>query len=220
MKFTTLFARCAIASAALLAVAGAHASVVVTSKYSAQMTAVSNFNLPSGNGLQVPVWQVNDNGTDWLAFCIDPTTSMDLKNKANSYVADSTFSGFDNNTSVQRLYSLYYTDTLSKSTALSFQLALWELYNDDGSLTTGAFKGLNGPASSKLIINESASMLLAARADTAFTPKYDFTSYTTAGSQTIVTANLVSAVPEPSTYAMMGLGLAAMGLVARRRKQD
>ena len=34
---------------------------------------------------------------------------------------------------------------------------------------------------------------------------------------TIVAKN-VAAVPEPSTYALMGLGLAAMGLVARRRQ--
>jgi hypothetical protein len=55
---------------------------------------------------------------------------------------------------------------------------------------------------------------------------YDFAINATADGGNIaseadhITVSSVGAIPEPSTYAMMGLGLAVVGFLARRRRQD
>ncbi len=46
-----------------------------------------------------------------------------------------------------------------------------------------------------------------------------FTSGATGSSGSVIDNVLVSAVPEPETYAMLLAGLGLMGVVARRRKQ-
>ncbi|WP_229262740.1 PEP-CTERM sorting domain-containing protein [Duganella radicis] len=47
--------------------------------------------------------------------------------------------------------------------------------------------------------------------------RYDLTWHWTADTQTTITQ--ISAVPEPSSYAMLGAGLASLALVARRRRK-
>ncbi|QBE67603.1 PEP-CTERM sorting domain-containing protein [Pseudoduganella lutea] len=166
---------------------------------------------------------------------------MGMENQ--SYAADSTFKfadltpGVERQTSIARLYGLYYdkitgADEASKDLSLSFQLALWELYNDDATfetaatgklavnntITGGRGNGAGGYAGAAPIVTDAYKMLAEAKDKSlAYTQQYTFTRYTSGTSQDFVIAQAVSAVPEPSTYAMLGLGLAVVGFAARRR---
>ncbi len=202
----------------------------VTAAYSQSVITKTNFDRASKN-LSVQVWSIADTGV--LALCIDPVTALNANATYNTTGTD--FTGFDGNTTIERLYSLYYADVLSTDAAvakvagLGFQLALWELYSDKtgtyGDLTSGSLStnytatgALSTGKTGKEVIDAANLMIAGAKGDAAITTYYDFTKYSYDGSQSIVSATAIAAVPEPTTWAMMGLGLGVMGLVARRRK--
>lgn len=212
-----------LAAAALLATTGiattsAHAATVnsVTGKL---LFTTANFGR-AGASITVPEWTVTEGAFNTLAFCIEPVTPMTNREG----LTGSAFAGFTGNASVQRLFSVYYP-TLSTASpaasALGFQLALWELYNDNGSLTSGSLAfgtAGNGSELSKAVLNTAAGMLATAQNSAiAIDNKFSFTRYAAAGAQPVVTATAISPVPEPATYAMLGAGLALVGWAARRR---
>lgn len=218
-----VFAKLALAAAALSATCAANAGVVVSSYASAPLLASANFGRAS-NAVNLPVWNIADSDKNLIAFCIEPIVGMNLSKL--DYAA-SAFDGFANNTQVQRLYSLYYgaasgIDAAAKQTALSFQLALWEIYNDNGNTNTGSFSvmaGMNPNADVKNIINAAKTMISAAQdTATAIDKQYVFTRYASQGSQSVVTATAAN-VPEPGSIAMFGLGATMIGLARRRARR-
>ena len=106
-------------------------------------------------------------------------------------------------------------DTLNESVA--FQLAVWEVMNEtSGKLSiTGANKGafyLEAGANSA-VIKLANSWLSATNNDIA--TNFRVTRLVSNGQQDMI---VVNEVPEPSTYALLVAGLAAVGFTARRRK--
>jgi hypothetical protein len=242
----------ALFAPAYAADAPAATSVYIQSHNAQQTVAAKNF--PSQNNRSFPLqsWDVTTaDGAAFLALCIEPGQAMPTGTQSyvatnNFYFAD-TATGASRQGSIERLYGLYYdkitgTDEASKDLSLSFQLALWELYNDDAtfatttsgklavnnnltySSSTGQWRGngVGDHVGADVIVTNAYDMLAAAQ-DTSlkYTQTYTFTRYTGTGQDFVIAkADTVSPVPEPSTYAMLGLGLAVVGFTARRRAKQ
>jgi hypothetical protein len=110
----------------------------------------------------------------------------------NNGVGSGTWS-FDNGTD---LLSGTFSASFSQFTASAFTGSLSYVVTD----TAGTFAGLTGGGTSTVSGTSFDGMF------------YDYSE------QGSLTLNAVAAVPEPSTYALMGLGLAFCGYQVRRRK--
>jgi hypothetical protein len=101
-------------------------------------------------------------------------------------------------------------DTTTEKAA--FQLAIWEALYDGvpGSLAGGNFSVVSAPGA---VVSQANAYLAAAGALTPGSyPTNTLQAFTNPQRQ-----DLVTSVPEPSTYALMFAGLAGMAFVARRR---
>ena len=155
-------------------------------------------------------------GTTFQAFCVDPTeftTAISTTYNASSSLVPP-FSGAQSGW-VSNLYSQSYaTSGSSGANAAAFQIALWELANDDGVLTTGNVIATNPGGAIELA---AAILINSAQNQAPGSTQYSFSLYTNAGKQDYLVAS-VTPVPEPETYAMLLTGLGFLGVVARRRK--
>lgn len=103
-------------------------------------------------------------------------------------------------------------------------LYLWDIANVAGVTSASLVEGENTFSNkvSGLTINANAfslfskSLGLTDAGDAAFSRVTDFGEISTVSTFTAVKS--APAIPEPSTYALMGLGLAGMALAARRRR--
>jgi len=123
---------------------------------------------------------------------------------------------------VTRLFGHAYADSLVNATkAAGFQLALWEVFNDDGNLNSGAVKITSSTNAS--IVSAAQSLLTALPSWTDVGTAYDLKFY---GNDTyqdyIGVAGLIEtsvpAIPEPEQYALLLAGLGVLGWSVRRRK--
>jgi hypothetical protein len=105
-------------------------------------------------------------------------------------------------------------DTLNETVA--FQLSVWEIINETSSTlrvsgsNKGAFFAESGATASQLAL---ANEWLEAVGETR-SSAFSVTRLHSDGHQDMLS---VTAVPEPSTYAMLLAGLGAMGFISRRR---
>jgi hypothetical protein len=125
---------------------------------------------------------------------------------------------------VSNLFGIAYADSIGNATkAAGFQLALWEVFNDDGNLASGnVFKtaGTNPAAVAE------ANRLLANMASTSLaTPStsYALTLFRNSDAQSYLAATpylgvSVMAVPEPKAVVLMLFGLGFLGFASWRRK--
>jgi hypothetical protein len=155
------------------------------------------------------------NATSFQAFCIDPfqwSSSLPL-----SYSAASLSSlGSTQATEVTKLYSQSFNSTLGNSqNSAAFQLALWELSKDDGSLSSGNVQKTNSTTSA--VVTAANSMITNAKTGTMGNDQYAFNLYTNGNNQDYLVAS-VTAVPEPETYAMFLVGMGLISFTARRRR--
>jgi hypothetical protein len=125
------------------------------------------------------------------------------------------------------------TSSIDNVKSAGMQLAVWELLYDGegGSLTTGNFNAGSAPALAKTwaqgllagAATSSANYSISLFADEAYRDKPNFQNFITAkynpgDSCSIGNGSVCPSVPEPSSFALMGLGLFGLAL-SRRRKQ-
>ncbi len=164
--------------------------------------------------------QVRDDKNDptpetFEAFCIDPYQSADTGYTA--YTETTLSSTFSAQTigKIGALFSFnnsYLPSATEKLKAAAFQLALWEVANDNGNLGTGRVQKVYA-TNTDLVTR--AQGLLNGYSNYNGPSLYSFTFYQSASKQDFIVA---TSVPEPETYAMMLAGLGLMGAIARRRK--
>lgn len=212
------------------------ASLMLASHVSLAQTTASVAELSTAAGittnLMLPVNNVNNyfvgsqnisvNGSSFLAYCVDP-----FQYASGTPATYNVYSGFgatqfagQRATDITTLYSQYFASTSGNSTLVNnqnsaaFQLALWELANDDGVLTTG---GVRQTASTNSdVATLAGTMITNAKTGIAGPTQYAFTVYKHQTQQDFLVS--VTAVPEPETYAMLLSGLGLIGVVSRRRK--
>lgn len=157
----------------------------------------------------------NTNGTQkYLAYCIQP--AVDIQQNA-TYTANYNFAPSQ---AVQKLYESSYASTAgNQDRQIAFQLALWELQNDDGDLTLGQqHYALNDAGNPQIDI---AAQMLTNAASFTLTNQYRYVSFSgVANGQPSQELLGVSAVPEADTWAMMTAGLGLVGLIARRKQKN
>ncbi|MEC5161083.1 MYXO-CTERM domain-containing protein [Janthinobacterium sp. CG_23.3] len=213
----TAILRAGVAAAVLtLASAGASAagSNLTATLHGAGMFTASGGAFGPGNSVTPGVWEATYDSNTFLAFCLQPTVAL---NASNNHYGSAAFAASD---SIKRLYEGYYTSSVanlatSYAAAQAFQLALWELNNDNGNLLGGAlkFKNLNNA-----IVLNANTMLGTALGSGAIHNTFNYTSLSSAGVGS-VSQNLlsVSAVPEAQTWAMLVAGLGLLGFMRRRQ---
>lgn len=168
--------------------------------------------------LNINVGTTSSNGTSFLAYCIDPFQAASVT--PTTYTLTSLGSlGSSEAADVTKLYSQSYASTSGNTVnSAAFQLALWELANDDGVLTSGT---VHTTASSDAnVVAAANNMISNARTGAVGPNNYSFNLYTNSNKQDFLVASVssVSPVPEPNTYALMIAGLGLIGFTASRRR--
>lgn len=213
--------------------AAAHASDVYVKEDSLGTGQASgSLDLPVGTNnwwtgfqnISVAADNIGTSAMSFAAYCVDPfhysTTAY------NAYLGPSTANNVTtafaaHATDIQNLFNNYYAGTIgNNANAAAFQLALWEIANDDKNLSTGFVK-TNGGTDLTLIANATT---LLSNLSYSGPNLYNLTVYLVdrpaqAVGQDYIVATLVDPVPEPESYALMLGGLGVMGFIARRRRK-
>jgi len=152
----------------------------------------------------------------FLAFCVDPfqwASGSDLsydKSPLASFLSGSAAKLAE----VTSLFGNAYAGTIGDATkAAGFQLALWEVFNDDQDLSTG---GVRTTGLTHVGAADEAQRLLDELSGWTSTPgtAYQLTMYSSSTHQDFLSA---TPVPEPETAALLLGGLALLGIATRRR---
>lgn len=228
-KLNKLFALTLLASLSLIstqaAADGSSFSAYVSEQNTVNGQSV-NMVLPIQSGAQnyftgsanITVGTTASNGTSFLAYCIDPA-QWASSTPAIYTVSNLSVLGSSQATEVGRLYSQSFASTSGNNlNSAAFQIALWELAKDDGSLTTGAVHTTSSTSAS--VIDAANSMISNAKNGVAGPTSYSFNLYTNSAQQDFLVASVssVSPVPELDTYALMIAGLGLIGFTASRRR--
>jgi hypothetical protein len=159
-------------------------------------------------------------GATFLSYCIELNQSADLYGSNSSYsaVAGGSYSFANPNaaTNLSKLFTFAGSLVNSAPTSAAFQLAVWEIVYESPSnaYAMGSGNAVFGPGQGNATTMQLADTWLSALSTTSATAPIAVLAST--DRQDLVYSG-TAPIPEPSTYALMIAGLAALGFVARRR---
>ena len=198
-----------VAAATVLAAAGAAHAVPVTLTGVTLLAPASGVfgalnGVPYGDGAGALRVDTVEMGS-FVAFCIELDAVL-----SPTYPVTYNYTTYTQD-GVARVLGIYGAGGYSPAAA---QVAIWEALYDSvaGDLSAGVFT-FNAPAG---LLTESTALLAAAAGLSV--GQYDPNSMRALENSSY--QDLVTVVPEPSTYALLLAGLIGIGFVARRRSQD
>lgn len=166
--------------------------------------------------------------TSFAAYCIDPAhfANGSYLSYLDVTAVSVPIAFAPRATDIQKLFDMYYGGTTTgpnqAAKSAAFQLALWEIANDDSSLTSG---GVQKTGSTTPSLVTDTNTILASYASYAGPQIYDLKVYLVDRSQPGPNGTnynkgqdyiVAMPVPEPSTYALLVAGLGFVAFSARR----
>jgi hypothetical protein len=174
-------------------------------------------------------------GETFLGYCVDLFNSAAAKGTGVKYDKVDYANGLNPYDGIAKLITFNGgLSNASASDSAAMQLAVWNIvYDTDLTVSSGAFR-VSSVGGSNVVAKANALLAGAAGVTTnlynvSLLSDNDYATVGKAGYQDYITASLNSggscglgndvcnAVPEPSTFALMGLGM--FGLVLRRRRK-
>jgi len=171
------------------------------------LAAAGGFNITSGN-------------QSFLAYCIELTqnTYFGAINTYTSLSPSSYFSSSKVSTDLGRLFGTFGSSINTTDESAAFQMAVWEIVyeNGNGNNKYDVTKG-SAQFNSFSAVETQANYYLSHLGNTSSS----LTVFSNGKYQDLIAAVVpTSPVPEPSSIALIGAGLAALGFVARRKKAN
>jgi hypothetical protein len=201
-----------------------------TAATSAQAATVklTSFTFPSANSVSVSTPNYSGqagqfsgllNGNSFVTYCTDLFQNFTFNTTYNYSVVDgATAWGATRSQDLNRLMSaaLFYSVPTNAAQSAAVQAAVWEvLYETSGTydLNAGTFKANSGNATTQGYLSALNAAAWANLPNVPITHKVD-QLYNRERQDFMV----ITAVPEPGTYAMMIAGLGMLGFIGRRRR--
>jgi hypothetical protein len=163
------------------------------------------------------------NGKSFAAFCVElgQFTSSSFK----TYQVGSFDAAQGRN--LQNLFSASYASVDTNSERAAFQLAVWELTHESKSGKFSVTEGSSDADGQGFNLNDSSDNYnslkklsndyLSAGAAYQGSGLFQIDKLSNASHQDLLRFNAVTAVPEPTSYALLLAGLGVIGFVSRRR---
>jgi hypothetical protein len=181
---------------------------ITGSVFSGQNVAMGSYNLSIlGEGV-------------FSGFCVDPYQSASSVytqyTKSSLDASDFNNNGATRFANVQKLFDNAYGTLTNAVQTAGFHLALWEIFHDNGSVTTGNIKGMQGTNQNMLSV---ANTFLSQLSGWSITDAYSIDFFKSSHKQDFIIAKLnpPSQVPVPAALPLLMTGLAGLGFMRRRR---